>query len=397
MGDLKVVIDLWNWYIKGMVFAQDDWRTVILAKELVKTKWMRKGKILDVDDLVYSINKVLDAFVKKLWWDFLDEIYLGISHPEMKIKRVSEQKRILDWTISQDDLDHISKVLYETAWEINYETIKIIPVQWIIDEDIKLKDPVGMESRKLQLLADVFMIPKNFYNSLVEVFEKLEVGIIDIIPNILWASEVVFDLDSKDLGVVLVDIGNNQTTYVAYEEGYPLQYGIIPIWAEDVTKDISIGMQIDIKEAEKMKREKWVILMDWDTNKSKDKDKTIDISFLSDVIAARYEEIFDKINEDLRAIDKDWKLPWWVALIWWGANMENLDKLAKYQFKLACYYGQDRELKIWDISTNTQFINILWVYVWSNKYSEESSRWFSWNFNFGWTFSKITKFFKELF
>jgi cell division ATPase FtsA len=33
--------------------------------------------------------------------------------------------------------------------------------------------------------------------------------------------------------------------------GYPVYYGILPIGGEDVTKDISIGMQIEMKEAEK--------------------------------------------------------------------------------------------------------------------------------------------------
>jgi hypothetical protein len=41
----------------------------------------------------------------------LDEVYIGISHPEMKIKRIIEQKRVLDNTIKQDDLNHMSKLI----------------------------------------------------------------------------------------------------------------------------------------------------------------------------------------------------------------------------------------------------------------------------------------------
>ncbi|MFZ5341982.1 MAG: hypothetical protein ACOZBL_05725 [Patescibacteria group bacterium] len=59
----------------------------------------------------------------------------------MFIKRVSEQKRILDAKVDKSDLDHISDLL-ESSGEANYETIKIIPVQWIIDDNIKLKDPI---------------------------------------------------------------------------------------------------------------------------------------------------------------------------------------------------------------------------------------------------------------
>lgn len=391
MENISVILDLWNWYIKWAVIAKEEGRTVVLAKEMVKTKWMRKWKILDIDDFVFSINSVFDSFTKKLWWDFLDDVYVWISHPYMFIKRVSEQKRILDAKVDKSDLDHISDLL-ESSGEANYETIKIIPVQWIIDDNIKLKDPIWMEGKKLELLADVFMVPKNFYNSIVEAFQKLELGEPDLIPNILWATEIALDLDSRDLGTLLIDIWNNQTTYVVYEEWYPLSYGVIPIWAEDVTKDISIWLQVDIKEAEKIKREKWIILFE----EERMKDETIDVWFLSDIVAARYEEIFEKINQRLIDLWRDWKLPGWVVLIWGWSKITNLDRLAKNIFKLAVFYWKDKVLNIWDLSWNQQFLSLLWVYVWWKKYWEVNSGGFNFKMNFSFI-NKITKFLKDLF
>lgn len=392
MDSIRVMLDLGNWYINWVVVANDEWKKVILAKEMIKTKWMRKWKILDIDDFIYSINLVLDSFVKKLWWEFMEEVTIWISSPEMKIKRVSEQKRVLNTKIMKEDMEHIFDLLEEST-EPNYETIKIMQVQWIIDDHLKLKDPIGMEWRKLELIADIFMIPKNLYNSLKEVFEKMELWDPDIIPNILWAAEVTLDIDSRDLWTVLVDIGNNHTSYVVYEEGYPILYWVLPIWWEDVTKDISIWLQIDISEAEKLKREKWIILM-WD--EKIEADESIDIKFLSDIIAARYEEIFERINDDLRDLWKDGKLPWWIILIGWWAKMENLDLLAKEVFKLASFYWKDKVFSIWDLSNNLQFINILWDYYWSNKYFDNTKSSFNIWVDFGFI-KKIVKYVKDLF
>lgn len=392
MDSIRVMLDLGNWYINWVVVANDEWKKVILAKEMIKTKWMRKWKILDIDDFIYSINQVLDSFVKKLWGEFMEEVTIGISSPEMKIKRVSEQKRVLNPKIMKEDMEHIFDLLEEST-EPNYETIKIMQVQWIIDDHLKLKDPLWMEWRKLELIADIFMIPKNLYNSLKEVFEKMELWDPDIIPNILWAAEVTLDIDSRDLWTVLVDIWNNHTSYVVYEEWYPILYWVLPIWWEDVTKDISIWLQIDISEAEKLKREKWIILM-WD--EKIEADESIDIKFLSDIIAARYEEIFERINDDLRDLWKDWKLPWWIILIGWWAKMENLDLLAKEVFKLASFYWKDKVFSIWDLSNNLQFINILWDYYWSNKYFDNTKSSFNLWVDFGFI-KKIVKYVKDLF
>jgi len=201
-----------------MMFGQQDGRPIVLAKSIVKTRGMRKGKIMDVEDFSVCINEILEAFSRKLGGDFVEQVFLGISHPETVIKRVSEQKRILDKKITHDDMHHLSDVLADASVHANYEVIKLIPIQWILDDHTKVKDPYGMEARKLELVADVFMIPKTFYTHLLEAFEKLDLYVADIVPNMLGTAEVTLDFDLKDLGVLLIDIGANQTSYVVYEE-----------------------------------------------------------------------------------------------------------------------------------------------------------------------------------
>ncbi|MDO4713451.1 MAG: cell division protein FtsA [bacterium] len=96
-------------------------------------------------------------------------------------------------------------------------------------------------------------------------------------------------------------MGKNQTSYVIYEDGYPLGYGTIPMGGEDVTKDISIGMQVDIKEAEEIKKTSGTAVI----TEGIKADNQMDIVFLSEIINARYEEIFLKVNQHLERIEKD--------------------------------------------------------------------------------------------
>jgi cell division protein FtsA len=140
----------------------------------------------------------------------------------MIVNRVAEQKRIMTEEIQAEDVEHLSRVIADISNKNNYETIKIVPVHFIVDETKREKDPIGMKGKKLELIADVFMIPKNIYNGLLDAFEKVGLNVVDIVPNIIAASEVVLDYDHKDLGTILIDIGKNQTSYVMYEDGYPL-------------------------------------------------------------------------------------------------------------------------------------------------------------------------------
>jgi len=181
MNSIRTVLDIWNWYVKWVVFWTEDDKTVVLAKDMVKTRWMRKWKILDIEDFAVCINEVLQSFAKKLWWDFIEEVIVWISHPDSEIKRVAEQKRVLSKDISHEDISHLSEVVADASYKPNYEVIKIIPVVWLIDEETKTKDPLGMEARKLEIIADVFMIPKTYYNNLLEVFNRLDLHVVDIV------------------------------------------------------------------------------------------------------------------------------------------------------------------------------------------------------------------------
>lgn len=392
MNNMRTVIDIGNGYIKWVVFWNEDDRTVVLAKDMVKTRGMRKGKILDIQDFAMCINELLKTFAKKLWWDFIEEVTVWVSHPSTDIKRVAEQKRVLSNKIGHDDIWHLSDVVADASYRPNFEVIKIIPVLWLIDEETKTKDPLAMEARKLELIADVFMLPKSFYDNLLEVFENLDLQVVDIVPNILGAAQATLDFDLKDLWVILVDIWANQTSYVVYEEWYPLLYGVLPVWWEEVTKDISIWLQIDIKEAESIKREKWVIVMD---NRTID-DESVDVRFLSDIMIARYEEIFELIQQDLIRNGKDWRLPGGVILTWGWSKVQNILTLAKDVFKLASFYGEDKQLQLWDLSQNQQFLSLLGDYVRIQKYDQ--GRWWGLGFSFDFSFmGKIKEFFKQLF
>ena len=393
MQKLTVVLDIGNAYIKWGVFSQEDDGAQLLIKEMVKTKGMRKGKILDVESFALSVNELLQAFSKKLGGDFIEEVFVGLSHPELSIARVHEHKRIMNRTVTREDILHLSDVIAESSSKSNFEVVKILPVQWILDDETAVKDPEGMEARRVELIADVFQLPKTFMTNLHEAFTKLDLRIVDVIPNILWLSEACLDHEMKDLGVLLIDIGANQTSYVVYEEGYPLFYGILPVGGEHVTKDISIGLQIDIKDAEQIKKEHGAVLQQMPTETTTD--ETIDKRFLTDIMTARYEEIFEIIQEDLVKHQKDGRLPGGVVLTGGAVKIENILTLAKDVFKLATFKGKELTNTFGDASTHLQLHALLWLYLWIGKYYKKTSkRWLQLNFN---VFTKIKDFVQQLF
>lgn len=392
MNDIRAIFDIGNDTIKAVVFWKDNDKDVILAKQIEPVMWMRKWKILQAEDFTNVLNKIVEYFIKKLGGDFIDKVYVGISHPEMITQRIIEWKRIMNEAVEMEDIAHLERIVQEIANVDNYETIKIKPIYRKLDDFKRENDPIWLKCKKLEMVADIFMIPKNFIAWIVDAFDKIGLTIADIIPNILAASEVAVDYDHKDLGTVLIDIGKNQTSYVIYEDWYPLWYGTLPAGWEEVTKDISIWMQVDIKEAEDIKKSNWSCIIDSETPQ----DLSINTHLLTEIISARYEQLFGKINEHLFKLEKDWRLPWGILLLWWWAKTKYLDVLSKEVFKLATFYAKDQMVELWDLSNNIQFINVIGCYYRSLKYIEEGRHGW-WGLKIWRTIWKIWKFFKDLF
>ncbi len=394
MQEIKAIIDIGNGFIKTLVLWKEEDETIAIRKDIVTTKGLRKGKILDKEALFECIGDIIERCQKKLWGDYVDEYIIGISHPEGVFKRVQEQKRVMNEKISQEDIQHLSNIIADICQKEWYETLKIIPIYRIIDEKGKEKDPLWLQAKKLDIVADIFQIPTTFYNGLTEVIDRLGLYVTDIVPNILATAEATLDYDMKDLGTVTIDIGKNHTSYVVYEEWYPLFYESIPIWGENITKDISIGMQIDITEAEKLKINHGQLIQD--NEDYIQEQEGINIHFLANIITARYEEIFEKVQKKLVNLDKDWRLAGGVILSWWGAKIKQIENAAKTIFKVATFLGVDKNRTTKDLSNNIQFMNTLGLHERSEKFSGNKRA----SFNL-WIqkdiLKKITQFIKKLF
>lgn len=394
MSWITCSLDIGNGYVKWVLFLEEyDKKTTIIAKDMVKSKWLKRWKILDSNSLSESLLIILENLSKKVDSP-IDEVIVWISHPDMKVEQATNHKRLTNIEITNSEVSSLLEQVTEYIDEMNYEILKVIPSKWVIDDNNVVKNPIWMQWRKLELFANIFMIPSIFYKELDNIFSKLEIDVIDYVPNILWSEEWVIDSETKDLWWVLIDIWTNQTSYIIYEDGVNIWYGIIPIWWEEITKDISIWLKIDYNQADQIKKEEWEILLNQeDIDKENSK---VDKLFLSDIIEARLsEDIYKPILEKMEKLWVAWKLPWWVILIWWSSKIKNIDEFTRNYFGLSCKHWKIVNWSFGELWMNVQFINSIWDYIWEWKYWEDGS---SFNFSFNISFLKnIVEWFKKIF
>ncbi|OGY46818.1 MAG: cell division protein FtsA, partial [Candidatus Buchananbacteria bacterium RIFCSPHIGHO2_02_FULL_38_8] len=195
----------------------------------------------------------------------------------------------------------------------------------------------------------------------------------DLVLSILATSEAVLSNRQKELGVAVVDIGGATTNLVVFEEGDILHTAVLPIGSDHITSDIAIGLRISIDVAEKIKLEYGAASADKIGKRDEidigelegTESNFISKKYVAEIIEARVEEIFDKIDAELKKIDRSGKLPAGVVLTGGGAKLPGLIEATKKRLKLPASLGKPTEItsaidKVNDLAFCTAVGLVLW-------------------------------------
>jgi cell division protein FtsA len=123
----------------------------------------------------------------------------------------------------------------------------------------------------------------------------------------LASSESTLEIDEKELGVALVDIGGG-TTDIAILHGGSIRYtSVLPLGGNHITSDIAVGLRTPLKQAEELK-----IQHGSASSCLTSKDETIEVTcmggrqprkvskrFLCQIIQSRVEEMFNLIHQEI--------------------------------------------------------------------------------------------------
>jgi cell division protein FtsA len=260
----------------------------------------------------------------------------------------------------------------------NYEILHVLPTNYHLDEQRDLKDPVGMSGVRLEVETQIIMGLSSQIKNLTKCIYRTGIDIEDLVFSILATSEAVLTKKQKDLGVAVVNIGQSTTSVAVFEEGDILHTAVLPIGAGHVTNDLAIGLRTSVDTAEVVKIDQAQGIADSiskrdevDLHKYSEEEKKGTYVYKKDIAnicEARMEEIFKMVNDELKKIDRNGKLPAGIVLTGGGAKMPLVIDLAKNVFQLPVFLGKpvDNNFPI-DKLNDVDFTTALGLVIWADK------------------------------
>ncbi len=362
----------------------------IIAAAEVPAEGISKGTVVSIEDAVASINKCLEK-TEKIAGNNIETAWVGISGSHI----ISQESRGVvaisrsDGEITEDDVERAIEAARTVATPSNYEILHVIPRSFTIDGQTNIKDPVGMNGIRLEVDTQIIQGLTSQIKNLTKCVYRTGIDIEDLVLSILASSEAVLTNRQKDLGVVLVNIGASTTSVIVFEEGDVLHTAVLPIGSDHVTADLAIGLRASIDTAETVKinygtalskdvlKKDEINLFDIDTTVSED-DSIVSRKYIAEIIEARVEEIFEKVDSELKKVDRSGSLPAGVVLIGGGVKLPGIVEVCKKKLKLPACLGFAQNLtsaidKVQDLG----FLTAVGLVVWGDQLTKGKRKAFS--------------------
>lgn len=358
--------------------AQKDSLQIIGVSEVL-SQGISKGIINSIEDAVSAISLCLER-AERMVGVPIQEAWVGISGTHI----ISQQSHGVvaisrpDGEIKEDDIERAIEAARTVATPPNYEILHVIPKSFTIDNQTGIKDPLGMTGVRLEVDAQIIQGLSSQIRNLTKSVYRTSLDIEDLVLSVLASAEALLTPRQKELGVVLVNIGSTTTSIVVFEEGDVMHTAVLPIGSDHVTSDLAIGLRTSVDVADKVKLECGDALPK-DLNKKDEinlkdfggEDVLVSRKYIAEIIEARVEEIFEKIDDELKDIDRSGMLPSGAVLTGGGAKLPNIVEVAKRKLRLPASMGNAPEgLAVVDRVNDPVFSTALGLVLWGNQLTE---------------------------
>ena len=324
--------------------VNNDGKIAIVGYNEGKSAGMRKGIPANLAGPAGAIDKMLGDAERMGGYD-VRSAYVSINGSTVISTHTEGMIAVgnAEHEINGEDLNRVEDVAVSGRIPANRDVLDVIPLEYALDGQGGIKDPLGMAGARLEIRANVISALTPNCENLKRATMNADVEALRLIPSVVAAAKAVLTERQKENGVAVIDFGATTTSIAIYEEG-DLQYiGVVPVGSNNITNDLAIVLAIAPDLAEEIKTR--FITGSFHTDKSpaikvgKHGERAFERKEVEDVVIARLEEIFDEVRKKLKAAHYDQRLPEGIVLTGGGAKMRDIEIFAKKCLEAAVTIG----------------------------------------------------------
>ena len=371
---MYVGLDIGTTSVKVVVAEYIDSQMNIIGVGNAKSEGINRGIIVDIDKTVQAIQRAVRQAEEKAGIQIkgvsvgLPANMLEVENCQGMIAVNGDSKEITD-----EDVRNVASAALVRSIPPERQIVSILPQDFTDDGFEEIKDPRGMIGVRLEMYGLLFTGPKTIIHNIRKCVENAGLIVNEMVITPLALTESILSDGEKDFGTIVIDMGGGQTTTAVMHDKQLKFTNLDQEGGEFVTKDISIVLNTSFNNAEALK----INYGDaYPERTSPDEEFPVDVigqsepvkvdeRYLSEIISARMEQIFNKAKDALDQIEA-LELPGGVVLTGGAASLPGVVDLAQEIFgvNVKLYVPNHMGLR------NPVFTNVISIVDYSANLSE---------------------------
>ncbi len=306
---------------------------------------------------IAQVNAVLSGVIADLELKLgvgIQQVYSGISGESVRSAHHSETVIIKDPNggVTASDVGELQRLMLDVYAPPADKIIDRYPQRYMSDGVREIDEPIGAFCRSLGVTYNFILCDNEVLKRLRFAFIQAGVVLKRCFANVQMAAEAVSTADERDMGVVVVDMGEGVTNVAVYYHGTLRYIGSIPIGASALDRDLK-SLIISERNVSKVRRESGCAIARLADKGSvsiegRSGRHNIPLYDIATVIESRLSDIIEYVKRELRDSGFETRLPCGVILTGGLANMPYIDELFRLELnidvRIACpEEGIDKE------------------------------------------------------
>jgi cell division protein FtsA len=317
-----------------MADTDDSGLPRILGVGIVPSRGLQKGLVVNFNEAKQSIRESVRK-AEQVAGHRLESAYVGVTGRH--ISSVNNRGVIAitrnDRMVHPGDLRRVLEVARSIKVPSDRELLHVIPRTYAVDGQEGIKNPVGMHGFRLDVETHIITGAVTSVQNLTKCIRGIGIDIDDLVLEPIASAEAVLSEEEKQSGVLLADIGGGTTDIAIFKENSIYHTSVLPVAGYQISRDISVGLDISFDLAEEMKKKHGNVMPTHEESKDEpdrivtENGHAISYRGLSEIVRIRVEELLRLIVMELPRSDFAKLVPSGLVLTGGTANLPGIAEL----------------------------------------------------------------------
>ncbi|WP_256646251.1 cell division protein FtsA [Thermomonas paludicola] len=312
-----------------------------------ESRGLRRGVVVDIDSTVQSIQRAVEEAELMAGCE-VSGVYASISGNHIQCRNSQGVAPIRDGEVTHADLDRVLEAAKAVAIPADQKILHAIPRDYVLDGSQEgIRNPVGMTGVRLEVHAHLVTGAAAAAANITKCVQKCGLQVDSLILGVLASSQAVLTSDERELGVVLVDMGAGTTDIAVFVGGAIAHSASLPVAGDKVTEDIAHMLRTPTPHAEDIKVKYACALAQMARAEESIQVESVGDrpprrmprQTLAQAVQARYEEIFEMVQAELRRSGFEQRVRAGMVLTGGASKMEGVVELAEEMLQMPVRIG----------------------------------------------------------